>query len=145
MTYNKTQIYDMVTTCLLCNIHHFAKNQPSIPLTNFNWGDEDHRLFLAVAIIYSDHVNKPIRLDIPRSDRVAIAKYFKDNNWSYFKSAPKAPNKKELQTCLDVHDILMFTETGINKDLDEHDYSHPDWTFADIWREYYKPKEEKII
>ena len=39
----------------------------------------------------------------------------------------------------------MFTETGINKDLDEHGYSHPDWTFADIWSEYYKPKEEKTI
>ena len=137
MDNSKTQWYDTVIMCLFCNIHHFAKAQ--------SWSNDDHKLFLAVAIRYSEYMNKPIKLDASRKERAAISEFFRNNNWDYFKSVPKVPNKQEMKTCLDVRDILMFTETGLNKEMAERGQARPDWTFADIWREYYAPVEEKVI
>ena len=117
--------YDEAINSILVNLYTSSTRTNEIVLSNLDRKNKDHLLILRVALIGKDVFNRPLYLKTGFWNWFVL-------NWRMRKLTHRVPRAKEPKMSIDVSELLEFMYPAFKEYIGE------DFTFADIYDEYYK-------
>lgn len=130
MQENKCNSYDEICYATMANIMTFSKGAERICLKGFDYTNEEHLFVLAVTVACHGILNgRDIAVDCDSSSRADLKKQYHDTCNIY-------KMRKKDTKFVDVAEILEYMRPTAVKLCGE------DFSFGDIYREYYCPKGE---
>lgn len=124
------QNYNEIVGITLVNLWTLSDEKEAINFANFDPTNEEHLYVLHVAINSSTIINKPIRFNLPRHTRKAIATQTACERIDWKKRAKN-------RDAFDTNEVLEFMRPAAKNITQNENFS-----FADIYHEFYE-REEK--